>query len=83
MTLYTSPYCGACDRVRDELERRGVGYDEVSVGWGPLEREEVFRLSGQHRVPVLVDGERVIHDSRRILTYLRETYSGGGGREPR
>ena len=37
-------------------------------------RPEVQELTGQSRVPVLVDGDEVIHDSRRILQYLQWRY---------
>ena len=71
--LYTVPFCGYCERVKDELARLELPYDEVTVpGWN---REDVVRLSGQRRVPVLVDGSRVIHDSARIIAHLRQTYS--------
>ena len=33
-------------------------------------RPEVEELTGQRWVPVLVHGEEVIHDSRRIVEYL-------------
>ncbi|MGE0026902.1 MAG: glutathione S-transferase N-terminal domain-containing protein [Thermoleophilia bacterium] len=40
------------------------------------ERDVVDAVSGQRRVPVLVDGDRVIVDSRRIVRHLYETYGG-------
>ena len=36
---------------------------------------EIEELTGQRRVPVLVDGDEVIHDSRRILQYLDWRYA--------
>ena len=33
-------------------------------------RAEVAELTGQSRVPLLIDGDEVIHDSKRILQYL-------------
>ena len=73
-TLYTTPYCPYCDFVKEELERRGLPYDEVVVPAPRSQREEVLRLSGQTQVPVLVDGEQVVHDSRRIVEHLKRTY---------
>jgi glutathione S-transferase len=40
------------------------------------EREAVAAVSGQRRVPVLVDGDRVVVDSRRIVRHLYEVYGG-------
>ena len=37
-------------------------------------RPEIVELTGQSRVPVLVDGDEVIHDSKRILQYLEWRY---------
>ena len=72
--LYTTPFCWYCERVKEELDRLGLPYEEVTVG-GPAGREEVIRLSGQRRVPVLVEGDRVMHDSVRIVAHLRRSHS--------
>ena len=37
------------------------------------ERGEIEDLTKQRWVPVLVHGEEVIHDSKRIVEYLRPT----------
>jgi glutathione S-transferase len=75
LTLYSSPYCSYCDRVRDELERRALAYEEIAVPVIRSQRDEVFRLTGQRLVPVLVDDGAAIHDSRRILAHLARKYS--------
>ena len=59
-----------CGTVARRLRRRGVDFDEVRVPQPKSERPEVEDLTGQRRVPVLVHGEEVIHDSHRILEYL-------------
>ena len=79
LKLYTVPFCPYCDRIRDALARLNLAYDEISIVGLPGGRDEVARLSGQRRVPVLVDGERVVHDSARILAYLDENHSGANG----
>ncbi|MGH2923807.1 MAG: glutathione S-transferase N-terminal domain-containing protein, partial [Solirubrobacterales bacterium] len=40
-------------------------------------RPEIVELTRQERVPVLVDGDEVIHDSRRILEYIDWAYPEG------
>ncbi len=42
-------------------------------------RPEVIELTGQNRVPLLIDGDEVVHDSKRIREYLRWRYGDGGG----
>ena len=41
---------------------------------GARGRPEIEELTRQTRVPVLVDGDEVIHDSKRILQYLDWKY---------
>ena len=41
-------------------------------------RAEIEELTGQTRVPVLIDGDEVIHDSKRILEYLEWRTATGG-----
>jgi glutathione S-transferase len=60
----------ACGKVARRLRQAGIDYDEVRVPYSKKERPEVEDLTGQRWVPVLVHGEEVIHDSRRIVEYL-------------
>ena len=59
-----------CGKVARRLRRLGVDYDEVRVPMRKRDRDEVEELTGQRWVPVLVDGDEVIHESHRILEYL-------------
>ena len=60
----------ACGKVARKLRAAGVDYEEVRVAYLKRQRPEVEELTGQRWVPVLVHGEEVIHDSRRICEYL-------------
>jgi glutathione S-transferase len=60
-----------CGTVARRLRRSGIEFDEVRVPFPKSERPEVEELTGQRRVPVLVHDDEVIHDSHRILEYLR------------
>jgi glutaredoxin len=59
--------CGAVER---RLRRLGVEHRTERVPYNRRDRPEIVELTGQNRVPVLVDGDEVVHDSRRILQYL-------------
>ena len=48
----------------------------VEVPYPREERDMVDAVSGQRRVPVLVDGDAVVIDSRRIVRHLYATYGG-------
>jgi len=64
--------CGAAARA---LERAGLEYRTERVPFGKGGRPEIVELTGQRRVPVLVDGDEVIHDSRRISEYVEWRYT--------
>ena len=73
-TLYRCPtptnYLCACGKVARKLNAKGIDYDEVRVRHRKSQRPEVEDLTKQRAVPVLVHGEEVIHDSKRIVEYL-------------
>ena len=60
-----------CGRVARELKRHGIELEERRVPWRKSDRDEVDALTGQDRVPLLVDGREAICDSHRIVEYLR------------
>ena len=72
--LYRCPtptnFLCACGKAARRLNAKGIDYDEVRVPYRKTQRGEVEDLTGQRWVPVLVHGEEVIHDSKRIVEYL-------------
>ncbi len=71
LELHQFRYSAFCLKVRMVLEAKKLSYKvvEVTPGTGQL---TIFQLSGQRQVPILVDGETVIHDSSQILRYLEK-----------
>jgi glutathione S-transferase len=63
-----------CGAVARRLGALGLEYRVERVPYGRSRRPEIEELTGQRRVPVLVDGDEVVHDSKRILEYLRWRY---------
>jgi glutathione S-transferase len=59
-----------CGKVARRLRAAGIDYDEVHVAVRKRERPEIEDLTGQRAVPVLVHGEDVVHDSRRIVEFV-------------
>ena len=59
--------CGAVER---KLGKLGVEHRTERVAQRRSSRPEIEELTGQRRVPVLVDGSEVVHDSKRIAQYL-------------
>jgi glutathione S-transferase len=65
----TNALC-ACGKVARKLKSKGIDFDEVRVPYRKRERDEIDDLTKQRWVPVLVHGEEVISDSKRICEYL-------------
>jgi len=59
-----------CGAVARRLRKLGLEYETERVPYRKRNRPEIEELTRQRRVPVLVDGDEVIHDSRRIIQYL-------------
>ncbi|HEY9651154.1 MAG TPA: glutathione S-transferase family protein [Coleofasciculaceae cyanobacterium] len=73
LELYQFEMSQYCEKVRLILDYKGLAYRKIEVtpGVGQL---DLFRLSGQTRVPVLKDGDTVISDSTAIALYLDRKY---------
>jgi glutathione S-transferase len=76
-----SPYCW---RAKLALAHKGLAFD--TIPWHFTDKDAIA-FSGQGRVPVLVDGDRIVFDSWTIATYLEDVYPdrpslfrGDGGR---
>ncbi|MEO1719710.1 MAG: glutathione S-transferase family protein [Pseudomonadota bacterium] len=67
-TVRFSPYCW---RTRMALKHKDLAFE--ALPWRFTEKA-TLEMSGQGRVPVIVDGEKVVSDSWAIALYLDETY---------
>jgi glutathione S-transferase len=68
LRLYRFPYSTNVERVTLALAHKGLEYESVAID--PADRAPLRALSGQDLVPVLVDGDRIVCDSTRILHHL-------------
>ena len=59
---------------RQALDQLNLEYETVDVPWSHSERKEVFEVSGQYMVPVLLDGDQVLDDEYQIIDHLKRTY---------
>lgn len=73
--LYETAYCPFCYMVKKHLKRLNLEYTTILVPSPQHQRQIVQDISGQSLVPVIVDGDEVINDSRRIIEYLSDKYS--------
>lgn len=77
LVLYELPGCPFCTKVRRKLDELDLDYESRTVPPAHHERTEVKEISGQTKVPVLVDPEHDIaglSESNDIVRYLGETY---------
>jgi mycoredoxin len=66
MTMYTTSWCGFCRRLKMQLDREGIGYDEVDIERSPDAAEIVMKVNGGNRtVPTVVypDGSAATNPS--------------------
>jgi glutathione S-transferase len=59
-----------CGAVARKLAKHELEYRTERVPYSRKDRPEIVELTKQNRVPVLVDGDEVIHDSKRIRQYI-------------
>lgn len=63
-----------CGKAARSLKEAGVEFENKRVAVRKSKRPEIVELTGQPRVPVLVHGDEVIHDSKRIVEYVEEEF---------
>jgi mycoredoxin len=55
VTMYSTPWCGYCHRLRSQLDREGIAYEVVDIERQPEAAEIVERVNnGNQTVPTLV-----------------------------
>ncbi len=61
-TMYTTPWCGYCHRLRSQLDREGIEYDVVDIERDPSGVEVVMSANnGNQTVPTLVFSDGTAH----------------------
>lgn len=77
LTLYDAVQSPNCQRVHIALHEKGLSYERVRLNLGTKEqkRPEFMRLNPYGRVPVLIDGDRVLYESCIINEYLDSEYA--------
>jgi glutaredoxin 3 len=59
IVMYSTAWCGYCQRARNLLERKGAAFREIKVDEVPGEREIMLQKSnGRRTVPQIFIGER-------------------------
>lgn len=76
ITLYDAVPSANSDRVKLVLKEKNLPYQRITLDLRKLEQKksEFLRLNPYGKVPVLVDGDRVLFESCIINEYLDEVY---------
>ncbi|MGB0120874.1 MAG: glutathione S-transferase N-terminal domain-containing protein [Solirubrobacterales bacterium] len=69
----TNSLC-SCGSTARALKAQGVDFESRKVPFSKKKRPEIRELTGQAKVPVLVHGEEIITDSKRIKEYVERTW---------
>jgi glutathione S-transferase len=76
LTISSKTYSSWSLRAWFFLRHHGVPFDEKKIPFSePDWRAQIRAISPNARVPLLIDGEEIVHDSKRIRQYLDWRYS--------
>ncbi|MCL3819964.1 mycoredoxin [Aeromicrobium wangtongii] len=65
-TMYSTPWCGYCHRLKSQLKREGISFEEVDIEQQPEAAQIVEKANnGNQTVPTLVfeDGTALTNPS--------------------
>lgn len=68
VTMYSTPWCGYCHRLKTQMDREGIAYEVVDIEQDPSAAEVVMKVNnGNQTVPTLVyaDGTAQTNPSLR------------------
>ena len=66
VVMYSTPWCGYCRRLKDQMEREGITYRVIDIENDPAAADLVMRVNGgSQTVPTLVfaDGSALTNPS--------------------
>jgi mycoredoxin len=66
LTMYSTPWCGYCRRLKTQLQREGIGFLEVDIEQDLTAAEYVMSVNGGNQtVPTVVfpDGAAITNPS--------------------
>ncbi|WP_018720506.1 mycoredoxin [Salinispora fenicalii] len=74
LTMYSTPWCGYCHRLKSQLDREGIGYEVVDIEQEPEAAAFVMSVNGGNQtVPTLrfADGSALTNPTiRQVKEHL-------------
>jgi mycoredoxin len=77
LTMYSTPWCGYCHRLKSQLDREGIAYDVVDIEQDPAAAEFVMSVNGGNQTVPTVrfdDGSVLTNPS---IVQVKEQLAGG------
>jgi mycoredoxin len=54
LTMYSTPWCGYCHRLKSQLDREGIAYDVIDIERDPAAADYVMSVNGGNQtVPTM------------------------------
>jgi mycoredoxin len=54
LTMYSTPWCGYCHRLKSQLDREGIAYDVIDIEQDPAAADYVMSVNGGNQtVPTI------------------------------
>jgi glutaredoxin 3 len=73
IVMYSTAWCGYCQRARNLFERKGLAFREIKVDEDMREREAMLQKSGGRRtVPQIFIGERHVGGYEELVELDRD-----------
>ncbi len=66
ITMYSTPWCGYCHRLKSQLQREGIAFEDVDIEQHPEAADYVMSVNGGNQtVPTVVfpDGSALTNPS--------------------
>ena len=81
LTMYSTTWCGYCRRLKTQLDREGIGYQEINIEEDPLAAEFVMSVNGGNQtVPTIrivpADGGEPVVMTNPTITQVKAALAG-------
>ncbi len=71
IVVYSTAFCGWCDRAKALLKRKGIDFKEIRVDESAEARQEMVARSGQRTVPQVFVGEKHVGGFEQLYALER------------
>ncbi len=73
ITVYTTPTCPWCTKVKSYLNDKGVTFKELNVAADSQAAQRMIEITGQRSVPVITRGEKYVvgFDQDRLASMIQ------------